>query len=206
MNTPDIIIVLSAGIKQDISGRWVSTGLTGEDDKQGAPGGILRVLAASQLAHDYPAAIVITTGALGYNIPENAPKDRPLLCEIMRAELLEHGVPAERVVCERNSNTTYQQLQELEKLIARNIATHVLVVTNRYHLPRLQAMLDAKFTRLSSRGTLAIVSAEEILIAKDRGVWSEKLEAEYQKPYLKERVKREQQGIVQIRDGTYNFR
>lgn len=201
---PDAIIVLSGGVKQDVSLRWVSTDLTAEDDKLGAPGGKLRVRAAAVLGNQYPSAIVVASGGKGFDVPEGTPEDRPLESEILRDELIENGVPVERIVLEQNSNTTYQQLQELEKLIAEKHWEHTALITNRYHLPRLRAMIETKFPHLLQ--SFQLLSAEEILIEADPERWETVIAEAYASPFMANRMAKEEQGIAQIKNGTYQFR
>ena len=204
MELPDAIIVLAAGIKRDASGRWTSTDLSAEDDKLGAPGGKLRVRAAAILATKYPTALVIPSGGKGYDVPAEYPEDRPLLGEILRDELVENGVPRSRIVLEGKSNTTYQQLQELETLIARRKWQSVVIVTSRYHLPRLHAMSEERFPLLVA--SALPVSAEDVLLEADPVSYGPILTEAYASVFMRERIAKETQGVLHIRDGTYQFR
>lgn len=201
---PDAIIVLAGGIKQDASGRWVSTNLSIEDDAFGAPGGKLRVLAGAVLATEHPDALVIASGGKGYDVSEDAPEDRSTLAEILRDELADAGVSRERIVLEQHSNTTYQQLQELEALLGERGLMRVLFITNRYHLSRLRTLLEMKFPALMASAEL--VSAEDVLIERDAARWEALVNEAYESAALKERIAREEQGVAQIRAGTYQFR
>lgn len=201
---PDAIVVLAGGIKRDVSGRWVSTELTAADNELCAPGGKLRVLAAAALATTYPNAAVVASGGKGYDVPKDAPEDRPMLAEIVRDELLECGVPGNRIMLEQNSNTTYQQLQELETVVAQRNWRSVIVVTNRYNLARLRAMLEAKFPKLIK--PVKPVSAEEILLENEPVRWGAAFGEAYGSGFMAERIAKEEQGVSQIKDGTYQFR
>jgi uncharacterized SAM-binding protein YcdF (DUF218 family) len=204
MEIPNAIVVLSGGIKQNADGRWLSTDLNAEDDKLGAPGGKLRIYATAVLATKYPTTAVITTGGRGYDIPKDYSENRPMLAEILKAELLESGVEEGRILLETNSNTTYQQLQEIEKTCAGNKWRSVMFVTNRYHVPRLRAMVETKFPTIA--GLADFVSAEDVLQEADPIRWRDMIEREYAGAYMTERVAKERQGEQQIRNGTYQFR
>lgn len=206
MKTPDAVVVLAAGIKQDAKGSWVSTDLSFADDKRGAPGGKLRVLAGAALATHYSTAVIVTGGGKGYDARKNAPDNRPLLAEILCNELIARGIPKERIVLERKSNTTYQELQELEKLAFRRRWGRIVVVTSRYHLDRVRAMIEAKFTRFSQNAILEPVSAEDTLIANDRARWEALIEKEYASAYMRARRAREERSIEQIHSGVYQFK
>lgn len=200
----DAIIVLAGGIKQDASGRFVSTDLTAEDNGLGAPGGKLRAIAAAALAIKYNEAAVIASGGKGYDVPKNAPENRPLAAEILRDELIENGVPANRIMLEKNSNTTYQQLQELEKLIAEKHWRNVILIVNRYNLSRLHAMIKAKFLPLIE--IVTGISAEEVLCKEDPSRWGKQVTEAYESQFMTERITKEEEGLLQIKNGTYQFR
>ncbi len=205
-NSPEAIAVISASIKRDTAGRWVNTDLTEEDNARGAPGGKLRVVAAAILAKRYPEAMIIASGGRGYDLPEGTPEDRPALAEILRDELADYGVSPDKVILETASNSTYQQIGELERVIGEKQLKKILLVTNRYHLPRLKAMIDMKFPDLGKHASLELVSAEEVLILEDPHRWAGSIETAYQSEYMLARMANEQRGVEQICSGTYQFR
>jgi uncharacterized SAM-binding protein YcdF (DUF218 family) len=200
---PDAIMVLAGGIKQDATGRWVNTDLTAEDNKLGAPGAKLRVLAAALLAARYPEAVIVTGGGKGYDVPAGTTEQRPILAEILRDELTECGVPIDRIVLEQNSNSTYQEFQELTTLIAKRGWRNIRTLTNRYHLNRVRAMIEAEFPELSNR--LQLFSAEDILLEADPARWQAEFAEAYRSAFMAERIAKEEQGTKQIKDGTYQF-
>jgi len=203
IKVPDAIIVLAASIKQNAFGQWVSTDLTDADNKIGAPGGKLRILATAILAKQYPTAIVVTSGGKGSDTPKNISRVCPLLAEILRDELIEYSVSGNRIVLEKNSNSTYQQLQKLKTLIVENGWQNVLVVTNRYHLARVRAMTESKFPKLVDLTEL--ISAEDVLLKTDPAYWEPVLLNAYASAFMSERIAKEEQGILQIKNGTYQF-
>lgn len=204
MESPDAIVVLAGGIKQDASGRWVSTDLTAADDTLGAPGGKLRVLAATVLATAHPAVAVIASGGKGFDVPEDAPENRPPLCEILQSELIATGIPEARIEGECESNTTYQQLQQIELLRQNHGWRNIAIVSNRWHLPRIDAMLGVAFPTL--RTCVQLTSAEEVLIETNPVHWKAVIQEAYRNDYMKARIAREENGIAHIKDGTYQFR
>jgi len=78
------IVLLPAGIKQQ-DGTWVSTDLSEADAKLGAPGGKLRVIAAAELMKENPDALLVTGGALGFDVPVGTTSARPMLADILFA-------------------------------------------------------------------------------------------------------------------------
>lgn len=203
--TPDILVVLAAGMTRVSSG-WASTDLTEKDSLSGAPGGRLRVVAASVLAKKYPNATVVASGGKGYDVPPGARDDRPLLADMMSNELVEQGVSAARVLRESSSNTTFQQVEQLEQLLAKHHWRNVWLITNQWHVPRVRALIDVKFPGIAVREDIRVISAEDVLCEDDAARWAGLCEAAYASSFLKQRVVQEAAGIRQIYDGTYIYR
>jgi len=199
------IILLAAGIKQNQSGKWVSTDLSEEDDKLGAPGGKLRILAAAILVKENLNTFIITGGGKGKDIAEGTSNKRPLLAEILRDELIAEGVPLNLIQLEWVSGSTYQELVEVERMTKELGVTKLTFVINRYSLPRVQLMIEDKFAHFNSQYVFDFVAAEDVLIKTFPQVWEKKIKKEYSSEYLKRRIAREQQGIEQIRKGVYEY-
>lgn len=201
----DAIALLPAGIKQEPSGKWVSTDLSEADDKLGAPGGKLRILAATLLLKKNPKAFIITGGGKGRDISAGFSGTRPLLAEILRDELIAEGISLDRIKLEWNSNSTYQELIEIEHITQELDVRELTLVTNLYSLPRLQSMIEVKFPYLRAHQALRIVAAEDVLVKDDPHIWQEKIEEEYRSEYLKRRAEKEQKGVEEIHADTYRF-
>jgi hypothetical protein len=199
------IVLLPAGIKQHPPGTWCSTNLSEADDRLGAPGGKLRVLAAVLLLRTEPDAIVITGGGKGADIPEGTSQDRPPLAQIIRDELLAEGISRERIKLEWTSNSTYQELVELQRMSAELGVAKLTFITNRYALPRLQSIIQARFPRFGSECELGFAVAEEILTEADPLKWERQIREAYASEYLKRRIAKEEAGIQEIRAGTYRY-
>jgi hypothetical protein len=200
----DIIVVLPGGIKhEETTGRWVSTELV---DGFGAPGAKLRIITTGILAKKYPAAKVFAGGGFGFDIPEDTPRNRPTLAKILRDELLEHGITEDRLLLEHNSNTTYQNLQELERMNVISNFKKIAVVTNRYHIERLKTIIEVKFPHWEEHATLLLVAAEDVLIAHEEQRWKEHIDNAYGSDWMARRIEGETRGVEQIRAHTYKFR
>ncbi len=201
------IAVLSAGVKKNNAGKWVSTDLTKEDNKLGAPGGKLRVIAASYLYKEYPEAIVIAIGGRGWDVKDDE-SSRPDLSEILKRELMELGVPKYGILEENKSNKTFEQLKELKKIIDCEKFSETTIITNDYHLARVKAMMeyDNELNELIVSGRIALQSAEDILLKYDKENWQNTIEKMYNSEEMKKRIEMENKGVEQIKKGVYKFK
>lgn len=77
--------------------------------------------------------VIVTCGAQGGDEP--APEG-----DVMRAYLIDAGVPAEDVLAETASFNTRQNIRHAAALLAERQAEKVLIVTSDYHLPRAMAL------------------------------------------------------------------
>ena len=62
-----VIIILSAGIKKDKDGEWVSTDFIEPKNFAGSLGGKVRVIAASYIYKDNPKNFIIASGGYGFD-------------------------------------------------------------------------------------------------------------------------------------------
>jgi uncharacterized SAM-binding protein YcdF (DUF218 family) len=151
--SPDAIAVLAGGVKPNGDGTWSSTDLTADDDRYGAPGGKLRILAAAVLAERHPAAVVVSGGAQGFESPDTA-TERPSLAAILGRELVAAGVPHDRLVLEDRSNSTFQELRVLAELAVARRWSAIVIVTSRWHVERVRVMLRTQFAGLEAAAAL----------------------------------------------------
>ena len=135
------------------------------------------------------------------NIP-----DAPTLAEVISRELRELGVPKENIIEEKESGSTYQQLLALAKIVKENLAEKIMIVSNRYHLPRIEAMVRyAPDLQDFSRLNIVFQPAEDVLIKHNSTEWEAEIDRAYASPEAKELEKKEQNGVRQIREGTYKW-
>ena len=200
------IAVLSAGVKKNNAGKWVSTDLKKEDNKLGAPGGKLRVIAASYLYKDGPETIIIASGGRGWDIKNDEP-DRPDLSEIMKRELIELEIPERNITKENKSNKTFEQLKELKKIIDCEKFSETTIITNDYHLARVKAMIeyDYELNKMLTNNQIVLQSAEEMCLQYNRRKWQNIIKRAYASEEIKHRIKMEENGIEQINNGIYKF-
>ena len=198
--------LLAAGIKQDVKGSWVSTDLTPADNALGSPGGKLRVYATAFLVNKHPGSFVITGGGKGYDVLSGTPENRPLLAEILLDELIEEGVSKDRIILETNSNNTFQELHEILRIVKDKEIKQLCIITNRWHVERLGAMISSKYAELRSMADVSILAAEDILLAAEPLKWEEQIREAYESDWMHERLEMESRGALQIKAGTYKFR
>ncbi|MDO8676934.1 MAG: YdcF family protein [Candidatus Azambacteria bacterium] len=210
----NLIAVFGGWMEKDSNDIWHSTDFSDMKNHHGAPGSNLRAEAAAILFNKNPDGLVAAFGGRGQlsNVP-----DAPTLAEVIKRELVALGVPEEKIIEEENSGTTYRQLQELMKIAEEVSAKEITIVSNRYHLPRIQAMAEcAPLTKdaaekFPAQGWSALgrkinfVSAEEVLIEKKPEEWKAVIEKAYASAEMEELIKKEESGAKQIREGKYKF-
>lgn len=202
MNSRLIIIILGGGLVND-HGKWHTTGFD-EGDNFGAMGDRLRVEAAYVLYEKDPALLLIASGGRGQY---KDTLDVPTVAEVIKKELMDMGVTASSINKEEQSGNTWQQLQALKSFTAKEKLDKIIILSNRYHLPRILAMVEADdiLRVLMAKGKLMLNSAEEILLAHNPDKWQEFIDKTYQTEAMKQRITKEEVGARQIRDGTYKF-
>lgn len=190
-------------VKDKQSGKWRTTNYF-EGDNFGAMGDRLRVLAADCLFREGPEQLIIASGGKGQlrDIP-----DAPTVAEAIKNELIEIGVPAESIIQEDQSNNTWQQLQGLKNFISRGETESIKIISNGWHLPRIKAMIEADrgLLKLFEKNIIIMKSAEEVLIADNPKKWEKEIEAAYESEAMKERIRLEEKGIKDIREGNYKL-
>ena len=108
-------------------------------DGRPSPALVRRVLAGVAAWRETPeSALVLTGGSVGHPTAE---------AEVAAALARAEGVPASALVLERRSRTTLENLTQAAALIGPR---PMIVVTDRYHLPR--ALLAARILGLRAEG------------------------------------------------------
>lgn len=200
-----VIAVLGGGLKKDADGRWRTTNYDEPGDKFGVSGDRLRVVAARYLYKSNPEQIIITSGGKGQlkDIP-----GAPTVSEVLRRELIELGVSEEMIIEENNSGNSYEQLREIKKIIGEKELKGIGFLSNDWHLPRIKAMIEQfeELKEILDLTKIEFLSAEKICLEYDKEAWQEIIERAYKSEGLKERIKREQKGIQDIKQGRYKIR
>lgn len=206
----EAIAILGGGLKKD-GHKWRTTNFN-EGDEFGCLGDRLRVVAGSYLYGDRekvnPNLLMIASGGRGQL--ENV-SGAPTLAEVISAELADFGVPVEKILKENQSANTYQQLRGLDNLVLARGLTKFFIISNEYHLPRIQAMVELapglhNLRNLRLNNSLFLESAEKIVLSRDRFQWEDAIKQAYETEVMKERVRLEESGVAKIRAGTYQLK
>jgi hypothetical protein len=201
------IVVLGGGLVKE-KGKWRTTNFSDKGDKFGALGDRLRIVAASYLYKDNPEQIIIASGGRGQI---KAGSDEPAVATVIKKELEGLAVPANKIIKETKSKNTYTELIELQKIIKEKGLKRITIISNKYHLPRLEAIIKhcpelIRLKKMFAVSKLTLKSAEEILIKYDSPNWQKTITKAYKNAGMKERIKLERKGVKDIKMGKYKFK
>lgn len=201
------IVVLGGGLIKE-KGKWQTTNFSDKGDKFGALGDRLRVVAASYLYKNNPEQIIIASGGRGQ---VKAGSDEPAVATVIKKELEELAIPSNKIIKETKSKNTYAELVELQRIIKKKKIKIIIIISNKYHLPRLKAMVKycpelAGLKKMFAVSKLTIKSAEEILIKYNSGNWRKIITKAYDSAGMKERIKLEKKGVKDIKIREYKFK
>lgn len=201
----DVIFVFGGWLVQNTDGSWRTTGFE-ENDPKSAFGDRWRVDAAANLFRLETASLIVVSGSAG----KLAELGAPAVADVMARELVYIGVPQEYIIKNKESSSTYDQLQALVSLVKQHHWRQVIALSNQYHLDRIRTMITygkslAHLSGLLQKGDLILKSAEEILLIDGSREWKEIIDKVYKSPRVQEIIVSEQKGIQDIKDGRYRF-
>jgi hypothetical protein len=191
-----VLLVLGGWPRPDGEGVWHSSLF----ENRGI-GDRLRVEAAALLYHANPQPIIVTGGK--GKLAHLA--EAPACASVMKRELVELGVAAADIMVELNSANTYEQLQTIKSLFAQFSVASLRILSNRYHLPRIDAFLgsDTQLHDWFASGRIQLHSAEEVLLQHDPSRWHGLIAGAYASQAMRERMEQEEKGVRDIRAGAY---
>ena len=202
-----LIFILGGGLVRD-GDNWRSTTFFEKTQAQSL-GDRYRVVAAAELykqlrQKDFPVTLVASGGR---GVTKDL--DHPVIADVYVEELVALGVPKNAIIKDRKTGKTFEELLYLKKFSARRDFDKIYIISNKYHIPRTQAMLRY-FPSLASIGSalksgkIVLASAESILLKADRAGWKDELDKGYASAFMADRIKMEKRGVRQIKNGTYH--
>lgn len=193
---PTIVIIGAYPHQKD--GVWRTSGVDDPGDHAGATFDSFRILAGATLARRHPDALLILSGG--------AQPGAESCASVARRELIELGLNENRMILEERSHSVHQQLYEIGTIAKTRRLRHLLLVTNEWHHPRLQAVIEhAPKLEMWRELEWERVDAEHIMLESGNPEWAAMVAAERVHPKLVERITMEEQGARQVIDGTYRY-
>ena len=195
----ETIVILGGGLTKGGLGRFKTANFGEGGDRSGITGDRLRVEAAYCLYQENNQRMVIASGGQSF-----LKFKHPDISSVIKNELVQLGVPKERIIEENLSDNTYQQLTHLKDMLK---TAGPIILTNRWHLPRVKAMaenieeLKDFYRNLKPK----YLTAEEVLLKHNPSKWREIIKSAYASKAMQDRLKLEKQGIEQIKKGTYRY-
>lgn len=199
-----VIVILGGGLKRGFDDVWHTTEFDDKGDLLGVTGDRLRVEAGICLFKENVDVMFIVSGGRGQY--KNM-RDVPTIASVIKNELIQLGVPVDKIITEDKSGSTWQQLQELKKIFKNQTIDDLCIITNEYHVSRLRLMVynDSEFMKIVKHSKFMILSAEKILLKHDNKKWRKIIQAGYSSLAMKKRIKLEKKGIQDIKLGTYKY-
>lgn len=204
--TVGAVVVVGGALKKDEkSGIWRTTRFDETGDRFGVQGDHLRVIAGALKYKINPENTIII--ALGGKGQLRRVKGVEALSTVLKRELTALGVPGDKIIRESRSGTTYSQLRELKKIIKMMDLKKVQIISNKWHLPRIKAMMSygPHLKDIHQLAEIEFVEAEAAVIKGEKGIWEKVIRRAYASKALKARIENEREGVRQIRSGKYKF-
>ena len=197
---PEAIAILAGGAMRDERGVWRSSDLLRSEC--GPPGSYFRMKAGFYLHQEDMNRVLIASGGRGECRSVLPPE--LTLSAMIKSELVEFGVPEESILEEKKGENTYQQLFELVAMRASHRFGNLSIVSSEHHLDRINAMIQYKEELADLRRNCYTVSAEEVVLRHEPH-WRFLLDGAYVKEPLATIIRKEKEGVQQVKAGTYRF-
>ena len=185
----DVAVVLGGNIRL-VNGIYASTPY--EEGTEKSFGGYGRVVTATMFYHwGLVSHFIVSTGKTHPN------PDAPTEAAVMKAEMIDCGVPAECITEEGVSLNTLENAIEVAKLLRTEQfkrCSEIGLISSSWHLPRALTLFDAQGLTVEERHIILISSDKFIgqIIPELKPIIREL----YHTPSMAARLKREKQGIL----------
>ncbi|HYH74882.1 MAG TPA: YdcF family protein [Candidatus Saccharimonadales bacterium] len=221
MHTPpyEAVVILGCNITPTDGGFAPTT--YKDHDEFGMLAGQMNVIAATYLWQQRAAdTFLFSTGtsaktraAYGDDVPTEAQVYSRDFLE--RIQQLRDENPAlsqldsPHVLLEEKSYNTYTNMTEVLAILKYQGWKNVLLVSARYHIPRIQALHGLILDKLPEQGFdachITFKDSEGIIMAADPGKYDEEIAAGYASEQAQRRAAIEAQGVRDIQEGRYHI-
>lgn len=199
------VFVLSGGLIKDERGVWRTyKPENGKENVFGATDSRWRILATYYFCKNNPDVIAFVFGGKGTLV--NELPEELTLADVMADELKELGISEDRILKEKETNNTYEQLVKIIELSKTNNIENIYILSSEWHIPRIEAMINYKDSLVSLRNkNVVFLGAEEILLKYDKNKYQKEVDMERNNEGAKLRMEKENNGVEQIKNGTYRY-
>lgn len=203
-----LIVILGGGLVCD-RGRWRPTTFFEKNDFQRL-GDNYRIFAAVELYKKFIKKNFIPTLFASGEKGVSKNPDHPIIADIYKRELEFLGIPKHSIFKDRNSGKSFEQLLYIQSFISRKRFDLLSIVSNKYHLPRVRAMIkyapNLPFLKKKlNEKVLNLISAESVLLGADVGRWKKEIDSIYKSAFMIKRIRAERSGIKEIINKTYHW-
>jgi len=198
-SSKETVFVLGGTVKQNPDTTWRTTSFEEKGDNFGVTGDYVRPKAAALLYKKNHNIQFFVSGGRGQNKNIDG---APSVASVMAKELISYGVPSDVIEEEGKSESSLEQLKYCAKIVQERNLEHVSILSNEYHLPRIQVMLE-RFNELKSLQNAQLLSAESILVNEEPQVWKDTIKKAYDSDAMQKRIELEKQGIDDILKNKY---
>jgi vancomycin permeability regulator SanA len=195
------LVALTGSLIKDETGKWRTTNFNEQGDINGVVGDRLRVEAAVVIFQKNPNISITISG--GKSIASIYP-DAPDVCDVMFVEMIELGVEPKNIIKDRSVGSTMDQVKSLSGIMVDSVDS-LYVLSNKYHLPRIEAMIKyfTDTNKLFDDGKIKLISAEDVLTDLLPEKWEEEIDKAYSSEAMAERIAKEKNGIEALKRGEY---
>jgi uncharacterized SAM-binding protein YcdF (DUF218 family) len=189
MTETPTLFILSGSLRRDGAGVWHTT-MWGDQSEFPVCGDRLRIEAGVLFYKHNPETQSVVLGGCGTLCVAGA----PAISSVMKRELMELGVLADVIIEESRSGTTMEQVRWIRSSVIRHPSS-VIILSNRYHLPRIQMMMRNAHWKL--------LGAEDVALQYEPERWRNIIDAAEQSVRMKEIQASEAKGVEALKNGTY---